>query len=150
MVHMVQGANSRRELESEDHVARYCRPRYIREDGTVAPSAFHIRPGEEFLSTNWLEFFHDSERSVQISGVHQALASKGFRVSGSGAFVVLNVGDSVMFTRDNLNVAIQFFALGEPHDPSHAGIFGYTAENSANIAAMLAQSLEPEQFYSAR
>ena len=146
---MVQETYSRRELEPAHHVARYCRPRYIREDGTLAPSAFRIRPGEEFLSANWLEYFHDSERSDQISGVRQALAGKGFRVSGGGSFAVLNVADSTAVTRDNLNIAIQFIVLGETHDPSHAGIFGYTAENSAVIAVMLAQSVNPNEIYPA-
>ena len=147
---MVQGAYNRRELEPAYHVARYCRPRHIREDGTLAPSAFHIRPGEEYLSTNWLEYFHDSERSAQISGVRQSLAGKGFRVSGNGSFAVLNVGDSTALDRDTLNIVIQFVLLGETHDPSHTGIFGFTTHNNAAIAVTLAQSLDSSQIYPAR
>ncbi len=146
---MVQGGPGRRELPPSHHVARYCRPRAVREDGTLAPSAFRLRHGEEYLSTNWLEYFHDSDRASQIAGVRQALADKGFRVSRNATFAVLNIGTTAERCRDELDAAIQFVALGEPHDPSHTGIFGYTIQKNDAIAALLAQLLNPGEVYPA-
>ena len=145
---MVQGEPGRRELEPSHHVARYCRRRDIRNDGAVSPAAFEMRPGEPYLSTNWLEYFHDSDRQSQIAGVRQALADKNFRVSRTGAFAVLNVGAAVSACKAGLNRQIEIIALGEAHDPSHTGIFGYT-EYDPDIAARLATSVNSNEIYPA-
>ncbi len=131
----------RRELSGHHHVARFCRRRDIA-DGIVARSAFLLRPGEEFLSTNWLEHFHDSDRQEQIIGVHRALTDKGFRVRRNTAFAVLNVGVAIGACKSDLNLDIQIVALGESHDPSHSGILGYTADDTDTAAALARQVQE--------
>ena len=78
---MVQGEPSRRELPPSHHIARHCRRRDVRSNGTASPAAFELRPGE-------------------------------------------------------------------PHDPSHAGIFGYTEYNT-DVAALLAQSVGPDEIHPA-
>lgn len=148
MVHVVQGAPGRRPLTDSHHVARYCRPRHIGSDGQPVPTAFLIRSGETYLSTNWLERFHNSDRQTQIAGVRQALADKGFRVSRAGMFAVLNVGAAVNACKTALDLDITVIALGESHDPSHAGIFGYT-EYDTNAADLLAKSVSPKEIYPA-
>lgn len=148
MVHVVQGIPGRRALADSQHVARYCRPRDIGSDGIPIPTAFRLRPGEEYLSTNWLEYFHDSERSTQINGVRRALSGKGFRVSRNAAFAVLNVGSTTAQCGNTLNIDIQFVALGESHDPSHTGIYGYVAQNAA-VAELLAGLVNPREVYPA-
>ena len=110
-------------------------------------SAFELRLGEEYLSTNWLEYFHGSDRDIQISGVKQALADKSFRIGRSSRFAVLNVGVSVAACSDILNLNIQFIALGEAHDPSHTGIYG--CADSVRAAAVLAQSVNPNEIHPA-
>jgi hypothetical protein len=104
-----------------------------------------LRPNEEYLSTNWLEYFHDSDRQSQIVGVHQALTDKGFRVSPTGSFAVLNVGNTVSTVRQARDLKIRFVNFGEPHDPSHTGIFGYNAEDTdtATALARLAREVHP-------
>ena len=138
---MVQRRPGRRELASSHHVARYCRRRDIRNNGALSPAAFELRPGESYLSTNWLEYFHNFDRQSQIAGVRQALADKGFRIRPSAAFAVLNVGDATDACRAELNRNIQFTALGEQHDPSHTGIFGYTMADT-DTAAVLAKTVQ--------
>ena len=145
---MVQGEPGRRALGPSHNVARYCRPRDVRDDGAVSPAAFELRPGEAYLSTNWLEYFHDSDRPTQIAGVRQALTDKGFQVRRAARFAVLNVGVAVAACSDQLNLAIQFVVLGESHDPSHTGIYGYTASH-ALAAAALAESVSPNEIHPA-
>ena len=54
---MVQRQAGRHEFPPEHHIARHCRPRDFGATGLLLDSAFELRPGEEYLSTNWLEFF---------------------------------------------------------------------------------------------
>ncbi len=137
---MVQGRSSGIELAYSHHVARYCRRRHLRSDGRPLRDAFLLRTGEKYLSTNWLEHFHDSHRQAQITGVQQALADKGFHVRRNAVFAVLNVGVSIAACKNDLNLDIQIVTLGESHDPSHTGIFGYVAGDT-NTAATLARQV---------
>ena len=145
---MVQETPERRALTDSHHVARYCRPRDIGNDGRPIPTAFYLRPGEEYLSTNWLEYFHGSERSAQIAGVRRALSAKGFRINRSAVFATLNVGVTTAQCRIEMNVDIQFVALGESHAPSHVGIYGYAAQN-AEVAELLASLVSPQEVFTA-
>ena len=115
-------------------------------NGIPRENAFRLRPGEEYLSTSWMEYFHESHRQTQIAGVRQALADKNFRVSTTASFAVLNVAAAVNACKAGLKLDIEIIALGEPHDPSHAGIFGYTEYNT-DVAALLAQSVNPNEIY---
>lgn len=129
------------------HIARHCRARDMI-NGMPRENAFRLRPGEEFLSTNWLEYFHDSDRQVQIVEVHQALSDKGFRVGRNAAFAILNVGVAIAACKRSLNLDIQVIALGEARDPSHTGIYGYSTEDT-DVAALLAASVDPNEVHPA-
>ena len=48
----------------------------------------------------------------KLAGVRQALTDKGFRVSRSASFAVLNVGAAVAQCRNTLNLDIQFVRAG--------------------------------------
>ena len=135
-------------LPNGDHIARYCRPRDIRSDGRPLRDAFLLRPCESYLSTNWLEYFHNSERQFQIAGVRQALTDKGFHVRSTASFAVLNVGFTIVVCKNALNLDIQILTLGEPHDPSHTGIFGYTAANT-DVATLLSKQITAHEVYPA-
>ena len=137
---MVQGRSTGIELAYSHHVARYCRRRRLRSDGRPLRDAFLLRFGEEYLSTNWMEYFRDSERLAQIAGVLQSLVDKGFRASRTASFAVLNVGAAITTCKNDSDLDIQIIALGETHDPSHAGIFGYT-EHNTDAAATLARQV---------
>ena len=112
-------------------------------------SAFQLRDREEYLSTNWLEYFHSTDRDVQIADVRQTLLDKGRNVARSAYFAVLNVGVSIDRCRQTLNVEIRFINLGESGDPSHAGIYGLT-EQPDQVALALAKSVSPAEVYPAR
>ena len=126
-------------LMPSHNVARYCRPRDI-SHGRISRDAFLLRSREQFLSTNWLEHFHESDRMIQISGVRNALSGKGFRVNRNGRLAVLNVGVTHGQVSDR---PLRFIRLGTPGDPSHTGIFGYTPGDYITAAA-LAYSVSEE------
>ena len=107
-----------------------------------------LRPGETYLSTNWLEYFDPVNRSRQIDGVRQTLVDKGRTVARSAYFAVLNVGLSIEMCQQESNLPVQFINLGESRDPSHTGIFGLV--NTPSLAAhTLAESVNPNEVYPA-
>ena len=119
-------------------------------DGQVIETAFTLRPGEEYISANWLEYFHQSDRYVQIDGVRRALAGKGFQLRRNARFAVLNAGIAAAAGRDTLGITLRLVALGETADPSHCGIYGATPQNNAAVAALLAALVPAGQMYPAR
>ena len=96
-----------------------------------------MRTGEAFLSTNWLEHFHPSDRQLQVSGVCRTLEGKGFRVNPNGGFAVLNVG---VATQAVSSARLNFVLLGQTSDLSHVGVFGIPGDH-ADIAVALAKSV---------
>ena len=109
-----------------------------------------LRPGEAYLSANWLEHFHDSDRAVQIAGVRRALTAKGFQLRRAARFAVLNVGDAIATCRAGCPDAnLRIVALGETHDPSHTGIYGVAPPNNVAVAALLAAAVAPDDVYPA-
>ena len=144
---MVPSQSGYGELPDSDSVARYCRPRTLLSNGRPARAAFMLRPGEEYLSANWLEYFHAADRPAQLAGVRRALAGKGFRMSRAARFAVLNVGAAVSSCQETLDTPIRFIALGDPRDPSHTGIYGSAAHSAA--AALLAATVAASDLYPA-
>ena len=110
-------------LSPQHNVARYCRRRWLVHGG-VSRDAFLLREGEPYLSTNWLEHFHQSDRQAQLYGIRAALASK-FKMEADGRFAILNVGYAIDRIMRLHSVPLRFRVLGQAHDPSHTGIFGY-------------------------
>ena len=99
-----------------------------------------IEDDEDFFSTAWLEYFHRSDRCVQIEGVARAFDAK-LTLRRSGRICVLNVGKAVLECREKIGVDIEIWLLGEADDPSHTGIFGYkdieTEPDTTEILARL-------------
>ncbi len=124
------------ELLPEHNLARYCRPRMV-SGGILSSDAFILRGEERFLSTNWLEYFHDTDRGIQMSGVRASLADKGFDIRPGGRFAVINIRLANQFVT---RVQLRFLLLGQRNDPSHAGIFGYTTSD-IDVAGDLSESV---------
>jgi len=114
-------------ISGRHHVLRYCRPKQV-VDGTVTMSAFLLRPGEDFLSVNWAEFFGvDITVDAQVEKVRGDM-DKSLKLSIGGRFARVNVGD-VKRRIDDAEVTHR----PEPENPSHAGLA--LPENSAREAA---------------
>lgn len=102
-----------------DFVARYCRPRTVR-DGMPRPNAFWIRPGEEYLSVNVLPGGLGVEAGlVQIRKI---LAKKEFKTSPNGRFAVFNAERVIQYVRESKGVDVRIEHMHSPDDPTHAGI----------------------------
>ncbi len=63
---MVAIQSNQHELSPDEHVARHRRPRDIDEHGILSSNAFLLRNEEPYLSTNWIEYFHLTDRTIQF------------------------------------------------------------------------------------
>src|SRR5947207_13717921 len=73
------------------HVTRLCGGSHVREDGTIAATAFKLKPGESYLSVNWLEFLALPNRALELAEVRRVLASKR-KIGRASRLAVMNVG----------------------------------------------------------
>ena len=80
-------------------------------------SAFLLRPGKEFLSVNWMEYFGGITVDAQVEKVRKDM-SKSLKLSANGRFAKLHVG-GVKKCVENAEVKHR----PEPENPSHAGIY---------------------------
>lgn len=121
-------------IPDEDHVARYCKPSHA-PNGEIEAGAFAPRESEDYLSTNWLEYFSHSGQEEQIDEVRKAFKNKGFQVKKKGLFAVLNVGAT------KLNIP-KLAVVHKPNfnDPSHSGIY-YDRDDVELNAELIRQTI---------
>ena len=119
------------------HVTRLCGGSHVREDGTIAATAFKPRPGEAYLSVNWLESLGLPSRDAELTEVRRVLATKR-KVGASARLVVLNVGQTRDIVRRESAARAEISVRhepetepGQPADASHSGIFGVPQDDIA-------------------
>ena len=131
-------------LPDADHVSRYCSPGRI-EDGLPAAAAFELRPQDQYLSVNWLEYWRLSDLGMALDRIRGEF---DLRVSESGRFAVLNVSE--------VKAAVEKVTQRRPsitHQPtatmdSHAAVFGFFASDF-EVAAELAEIVAAENVFPA-
>ena len=125
-----------------------CGGSHIREDGTIAATAFKPRSNEAFLSVNWLESLGLSGRLAQIEVVRRVLAGKR-TVGATAQFAILNVGQACETVRrnslDHTVLTVRHepeIESGRPQDTSHSGIYGVPADDNTVPELLAAAVLE--------
>ena len=128
------------EIPGTDHLCRLCGATKCDENGRPVGDAFMLRPAEAYLSTNWLECTGAVTRADQLSTVRRHLADKGMKLSANARLAVLHLQTVIDHVRSWSPDARRITANHEPEplDPSHAGLYGYTAEDQL-IADLIAQ-----------
>lgn len=111
-------------IPDSDHVARLCKPTTV-EDGEILTSAFLLRPDEESLSVNWLEYFKLASIEREVAEIQIAYNKKFKRVSPNAKIAVMNVGQArnkvLLESEDRRNLTFKHDPLTE--DPSHSEIY---------------------------
>jgi len=112
-------------IPDPDHIARFCRPMQVSE-GQIQATAFMLRPDEEYLSVNWLEYLNCSSRDQEINEIRNIYSEK-LNVGKLAKTAILNVGDvrEKVFTEspDKRNIEVLHAPIeNDVHDPSHSGI----------------------------
>ena len=117
-------------VPNDHHVARLCGGSHIREDGTIAPTAFKPRAGETYLSVNWLELLRLPDRDTEIAEIRRMLGTKR-KIGSTARLAMLNVGQVRDVVRrestNHIELAVRHETEMEPgrtSDPSHSGIYG--------------------------
>jgi len=126
-------------LPFHDCTGRYCPGSKISEDGRVSPTAFHLRPGESYLSVEWLEFLNQPTRTDEIRKVVKILSTK-LRVGASAQIAVTNVGGVCRHVVESLGIQIRFLNEPEPDDPAHSGIHD-TDQDEMLIAELIVEKI---------
>ncbi|MCE2540565.1 MAG: hypothetical protein J4G16_09285 [Acidobacteria bacterium] len=119
------------ELPDADHVSRYCKPTAVGQDGLPMTAAFELRPGEDHLSVNWLEYFGAQVPEAAIERVRNAFQAKGYRLGRNGRFAALTVGAVKTAVSETVDGPVRIEHLPVDADDSHSGIFGYTTDDLA-------------------
>ncbi|MBW1982515.1 MAG: hypothetical protein JRJ12_14985 [Deltaproteobacteria bacterium] len=125
-----------RPLPDQDHVARYCKPKTLGEDGRPSRTSFMLKAAENYLSVNWLEYFGSIKREDQLNKIRQHIQ---LSLASTGKFAVLNVGATLKHIHTSSRMT-HVTILHEPtsSDPSHSGIHGYGHEDDL-IADLIAE-----------
>ena len=79
-------------IPDEDHIARYCNPSKISEDGQIEFGAFMLRKDEEGLSVDWLELLNCSNRESEILEMRKIYPSR-LAVGAKAKIAILKVGE---------------------------------------------------------
>jgi len=124
----------------QDHVARYCPGSKLAEDGTPLATAFFLRPGEKYLSVEWVEYLQQGTEADPIKRVASIFFQK-LNVGTTARISVLNVGNTCH--RVKIQTVHTIRILHEPgrNDPAHAGIYD-TAQDEMIIAELIAEAVD--------
>ena len=134
-------------VPDDHHVCRLCGGSHIREDGSIAATAFKPRPGETYLSVNWLELLALPNRVSEIAEVRRVLATKR-KIGASARLAVLNVGQLRASVSLNSHDRRDLSVLHEPEidpalalDLSHSGIHGVPLDDNT-VPELLARAVQ--------
>ncbi len=140
---------SNSEISEDHHISRYCKPSAVGDNGLPLAAAFELRDGEDYLSVNWLEFFETSDLSQAIDFVRQAFKKKKYEVRPNGKFVSLQVGKVKEVILRNGHLPVKIIHFDEEDDPSHGGVYGYTASDEL-ISTEIAELAHAEDMHPGR
>jgi hypothetical protein len=131
------------EIPGTDHVCRLCGGSKC-EDGRPLGAAFMPRLDEAYFSTNWLECTGAATREDQLTVIRQHLTNKHMKLTANGRLAVLHLQTVIDHVRSSSPDARTLAAHHEPIlpcDPSHSGIYGYTADDQL-IADLIAEVVQ--------
>lgn len=124
-------------LPSQDHTARYFPRSKLLEDGSVSAVAFYLRPGESYVSVEWLECLNQPTRRREIRAVCDIMARK-LNVRPSAGIAVTRVGEVCAHVAEGSGFKIRFVSEPEPDDFAHSGIYA-TDQDEMMITELIAE-----------
>lgn len=137
-------------LPDDAHVTRLCTHQQLDASGWPKATAFLPRPAESFVSLNWLEQLHLSNRSDEITEILRVLRTKR-SVGTRSQLALLHVGRSramvLANTKPKLNIQYRHEPEAQPDDPSHSGIYNLMHDDNtaAELLALSVEALYPSR-----
>lgn len=138
-------------IPDDDHVSRYVPFTKLTADGRVTGAAFQLRPDEDALSVNWLEYFELEDWEAEIQEVRKVFTEKGRLLQAKAKFAILAVGTTKEYIQQESDDDRVLSILHDPlpDDNSHTGIFNLPKDNPA-IGDMIAELIKKEAIHPAR
>lgn len=135
-------------IPDSNHISRLIGGSKIDDFGNISPEAFMLRKEkstetyEEYLSVNWLEYYNQKSRELDINEIRNALLAKGMNLPSKGKLGVLNAGELIQHVSNETEGNKLLSVLHKPDqlDPSHSGIFGLNPDDSIT-PALIAQKV---------
>lgn len=131
-----------------NHIARLCLRKHVEND-QIQATAFHLRPSEDYLSVNGLEYLKCSNRSREIAEIQKVYSAK-LEIKPPARIAVLNVGkirENVRTgSQDGRNLEVYHEPLPNPShplivDPSHCGIYNLKQNDEIEIGELILQTV---------
>ncbi len=132
-------------LCSDSHVARYCSATRLNGNNLPMPAAFEFRDDENFLSSNWIEYFGMPDLERGMKKVREEFG-RHHSTTTNGRFAVLNVGDAKKTINSEHDNELRIEDLQEEDYPSHTGI--WFPRDTLGIALTLSKMVKPEDMHS--
>ena len=110
-------------------------------DGLPIAAAFELKPNDDYLSVNWLDYFGDHD--IEIERVREAFHRKGYRLRKNGRFAEISVGAAIAAVAEVVGRPGWVEHLPEDDDESHAGLHGYV-ESDLAVAVELRALIQHE------
>ena len=130
------------EVPNSDHVLRYC-SKTKHKNGRISGAAFILRPQDDGLSVNWLEFLNKDNRNDELNEIRKVYKEKRFIIKPSAKFAVLNVGEVRKYvTEESLdNRDLKVFHKRSEKDHSHSEICNINLDDDL-ISDLIAQKVK--------
>jgi len=133
------------QIPDPDHIARFCKPMQVSE-GQIQATAFMLRPDEEYLSVNWLEFLNCPNRDSEITEIRNIYSAK-LNVGARAKLAVINVGEVcekvLTESPDRRNIEVLHDPMEDDlFDPSHSGIYNLKQDDELIAELILETVLE--------
>lgn len=110
-------------IADQNHLARYCSPKTIDEDGVVTYLAFLLRLQEEYLSSFQLEVLQGAGLDDRLNDLRREIQERKLLVPAkSGKYAVLNVGQTRQTVNERCADRRWVRVTVEDPPPFHAGI----------------------------
>ncbi len=133
-------------IPNEEHIARFCRPSHV-SNGKVQATAFMIRPIEDSLSVNWLEFLNCPSRSEEIAEIRKIYSKKNLNIGPNAKIAVLNVGEMCgkVLTESPDSRVLEVLHNPSGNDQSHSGIYNCRVDDEliAELIVEVVRNLYP-------
>lgn len=139
------------EIPSSDHVTRYCKPSDISPfTQKLMATAFHLRPDiDEYLSTNWLEFFERPSFLDAIDDIRNIFRKKMRSIPAKAQFTIINIEKMCTYVKTEHPDHRILKVVHEPEetngvlDESHCGIYNMK-DDYRSIAELILQTVDDE------
>lgn len=129
-------------LPDKDHVTRYGKPLQIEDDDSINGTAYRLRPGEEYLSVNWIEYLKKTTNEDAIMEIINTLSAK-FAIKKKGCLARSNVGTVKQKVLEASKDSRKLIITHQPEtdDRSHSGIFNLKELEDDLISDLIAQTV---------